>query len=81
MGFKYQMQGCCKPNEIMHVTMNHITSMIDMVKGSQAQEYLESTAEMLRNLVKNFNNYDYIFARQEIFKFFQEKHIKVSLFI
>lgn len=54
----------------MHVTMNHITSMIDMVKGSQAQEYLESTAEMLRNLVKNFNNYDYIFARQEIFKFF-----------
>jgi hypothetical protein len=45
MGFKLQMQSCCKASEVMHVTMNHIETMIEMVKGSQAHEYLSATAE------------------------------------
>lgn len=44
MGFKWQMQSCCKPAEILHVTMEHINTMIFMVKhGSNAANLLENT--------------------------------------
>jgi hypothetical protein len=70
MGFKWQMQSCCKPVEIYHVTMKHLTTMMEMVPNSQAAEYLENTANRLKALCESFTHYDYIMTRQEIYKFF-----------
>lgn len=41
MGFKLQMQSCCKAKECLFVTTNHIETMINLVKGSQANDYLD----------------------------------------
>ena len=40
MGFKYQMQLACKGVEIMHITMKHISTMMELVPGSDACSYL-----------------------------------------
>lgn len=63
MGFKLQMQSCCKPAEVYHVTMNHVNSMIEMVKGSTANDYLDTTAAALKKCVENFSHFDYIYVR------------------
>ena len=63
MGFKLQMQSCCKAKEVLHVTMNHIDTMIELVKGSTANDYLDKTAALLKKLVGNFTNFDYIYLR------------------
>ena len=81
MGFKYQMQQCCQPKELFYVALKHLTTMAEMVKGTQALDYLNNTTDQLKKLVKTYSTFDYIYTKQEIFKFFQEKHIKVSLFI
>ena len=56
--------------------------MIYMINpGTKASDLLENCAKMLKQLSEGFSTYDYIHLRQEVFKFFAERHTKVSLFI
>ena len=81
MGFKYQCQACCKPIEIHHLTLKHIYTMCDLVKDSPAEWLLRECAVRLKDLSETFSAYDHFVIRQQVFKFFEDKHIKVSLFI
>ena len=55
--------------------------MCDLVKDSPAEWLLRATAVKLKDLADTFTAYDFFIIRQQVFKFFEDKHIKVSLFI
>jgi hypothetical protein len=81
MGIKYQVLQCCTPDEIYHITITHLTQMAALVKGSPSEVLVNDTMSQFKSLAQTFKAYDYMIIKQQMFKFFQDKHIKVSLFI
>ena len=55
--------------------------MADLIKGSAVESYVTDTMNQFKALTSNFTAYDMMIVKQQIYKFFQDKHIKVSLFI
>jgi hypothetical protein len=53
--------------------------MIDA--NTEASKLIEETKSKFVLLVNQFNSYDFSVVKQQLFKFYQDKHIKVSLFI
>jgi len=81
MGLKYQIVSCTFPEEIYQVTINHLNTVAGIVKGSASETLVTDTINLLQSTTATFGSYDYIVVRQSLLKFFQGKHIKVSLFI
>jgi predicted ATP-grasp superfamily ATP-dependent carboligase len=52
-----------------------------LVKGSASEQLVQESMSMFKSLAQSFKAYDYIIIRQLMSKFYQDKHIKVSLFI
>jgi hypothetical protein len=50
-------------------------------EGSEAEKLVVQMTTKLNSLVSKFNAYDYIIMKQQMLKFFDERNIKVSLFI
>lgn len=81
MGLKYQTQQSVQPEEIFHFTVKHLNLVLKLVENSEAVTDVENALRLLTEMCKNFNAYDYQVVRQQIYKFFEDRHIKVSLFI
>mmetsp|Transcript_1912 Transcript_1912/g.1362 ORF Transcript_1912/g.1362 Transcript_1912/m.1362 type:complete len:98 (+) Transcript_1912:261-554(+) len=81
MGFKFQVTSVASPDELFFVTMTHLNTIADLVKGSSAEVLVNDCSNYFKDLVAGFNAFDYIILRQELSRFMQDKHIKVSLFI
>jgi len=43
MGMKYQVLSCATPDEIYHVTLTHLQSIADLIKGSAAEVLVNDT--------------------------------------
>jgi hypothetical protein len=81
MGVKMQTLCIKYPEELLHVTINHIESMISLVKGS-SKHLLRS--KLLARFVDQFSDYrPYHFAqlRRTLLDFFIDKSIRVSVLI
>lgn len=81
MGVKYQCLSCSSPDEIYHVTLTHMQSIAELIKGSAAEVLVNDTMSQFKAMTGNYSAWDMIVVRQQLCKFFQDKHIKVSLFI
>ena len=81
MGVKWQIVQTVTPEEIYHVTMTHLEEVGKIIQGTQGEEYVDSAKELFVNMCKNFTGYDYMIIKQQLLSFFQDRHIKVSLFI
>ena len=81
MGVKYQVLSCASPDEIYNVTLTHLTQISALIKGSTVEGLVNDTISQFKEMALKFNAYDYMIIRQQLYKFFQDKHIKVSLFI
>lgn len=55
--------------------------MAALVKGSPAEALINESISAFKSLSQSFKAYDYMIIKQQLMKFFQDKHIKVSLFI
>ena len=55
--------------------------MCDLVKDSPAEWLLRETAVRFKDLTQDYSAYDFFILKQQVFRFFEDKHIKVSLFI
>lgn len=50
-------------------------------KGTEAYQLIEECKASFVLLVNQLNSYDFHIIKTQVFKFYQDKHIKVSLFI
>lgn len=81
MGLKYQVQMTVQPEELYFITINHLKTMQTLVAGTQAEEHVIQAKQKFEAMCASFGAYDWMVIRQQMYKFFEDRHIKVSLFI
>ncbi len=81
MGVKYQVLMTTSPEEVYHIVLTHLTEVANLIKGSPVEALVNDAITQLKVMVKDFKAYDFMIIKQVIMRFFQDKHIKVSLFI
>lgn len=82
MGVKMQTLCAKYPDELLHITLNHIDTMITLVNGSDIEVPLRS--RLLNLVTEHYSRYKpYQFAqlRRTVLDFFIEKNVRVSLFL
>lgn len=82
MGVKHQTVCCTAPNELLQVTLNHLDNILLMVPQQATAHQLASHARSL--LLARYSSYSvgqYATVRQELASFFQDRRVKVSLFL
>eukprot|EP00927_Polykrikos_kofoidii_P038013 TRINITY_DN3225_c0_g2_i1.p1 TRINITY_DN3225_c0_g2~~TRINITY_DN3225_c0_g2_i1.p1 ORF type:complete len:400 (-),score=74.56 TRINITY_DN3225_c0_g2_i1:165-1295(-) len=82
MGFKYQIISCVQPRDIVDVTMNHLEALKKLV-GSHTQliELLDECVRQINLAYGNMSFADFNALRQSLCAFFQDRKVKVSLFL
>lgn len=63
------------------MTLTHLREMASLVKGSASEVLINDCVTQFKALAERFTSYDYLILKQQLARFFQDKHIKVSLFI
>eukprot|EP00668_Euglena_longa_P011244 GGOE01013633.1.p1 GENE.GGOE01013633.1~~GGOE01013633.1.p1 ORF type:complete len:379 (-),score=69.62 GGOE01013633.1:281-1417(-) len=82
MGFKYQLVSCCHPRELVDVTLNHLETIRTSIESSsRTADLLDTAIAQVIKLCQEISNSEFAQIRQTLAKFFQDKHIKVSLFL
>jgi len=82
MGFKYQVMACMAPSELLDITHNHLDVLKRLV-GSNASvfELLEECTRQLQVGYATMSAADFNQMRQSLCTFFQDRKVKVSLFL
>mmetsp|Transcript_40029 Transcript_40029/g.66654 ORF Transcript_40029/g.66654 Transcript_40029/m.66654 type:complete len:378 (+) Transcript_40029:36-1169(+) len=82
MGFKHQIVTCTHPRELIEVTLNHLESIRASVESNpQTVELVDGAISQVVKLCSEISNSEFAQIRQSLAKFFQDKRIKVSLFL
>jgi hypothetical protein len=55
--------------------------MFELIRGTQAEVNITDAKSKLVEMCAKYTPYDFIVVRQYMYKFFEGRHIKVSLFI
>ncbi|KAI1231247.1 hypothetical protein IHE44_0008185 [Lamprotornis superbus] len=82
MAFKYQVLLCPRPRDILLVTFNHLDAIKDFISDSPG--ILNQVDETFRRLIETYNclsDGEFQLIRQTLLIFFQDMHIRVSLFL
>eukprot|EP00993_Chasmostoma_nieuportense_P001249 NODE_2147_length_1267_cov_117.563158_g2041_i0.p1 GENE.NODE_2147_length_1267_cov_117.563158_g2041_i0~~NODE_2147_length_1267_cov_117.563158_g2041_i0.p1 ORF type:complete len:376 (-),score=106.31 NODE_2147_length_1267_cov_117.563158_g2041_i0:82-1209(-) len=82
MGLKYQMVACTHPRELVEVTLNHMDSIKNSIDSSGLTvEQVDSTLGLITKMCTELSSAEFAQIRQSLTSFFQDKKIKVSLFL
>uniref|UniRef100_A0A8C5LTX1 Organic solute carrier partner 1 n=1 Tax=Leptobrachium leishanense TaxID=445787 RepID=A0A8C5LTX1_9ANUR len=82
MAFKYQVLLCPRPKDILLVTFNHMDAIKDFIRESPS--ILNQVEETFRQLIDTYNSIpagEFQLIRQTLLIFFQDMHIRVSIFL
>lgn len=82
MAFKYQVLLCTRPKDILLVSFNHMDAIKDFVKDSPS--ILSQVDETFRHLIEMYtplSSGEFQLIRQTLLIFFQDMHIRVSIFL
>uniref|UniRef100_A0A8C3NH56 Uncharacterized protein n=1 Tax=Geospiza parvula TaxID=87175 RepID=A0A8C3NH56_GEOPR len=82
MAFKYQVLLCPRPRDILLVTFNHLDAIKDFISNSPG--ILNQVDETFRRLIETYNplsDGEFQLIRQTLLIFFQDMHIRVSIFL
>ncbi|NWR96977.1 OSCP1 protein, partial [Motacilla alba] len=82
MAFKYQVLLCPRPRDILLVTFNHLDAIKDFISDSPG--ILNQVDETFRRLIETYNclsDGEFQLIRQTLLIFFQDMHIRVSIFL
>jgi hypothetical protein len=82
MGFKFQVMTVCQPRDLIQVTLNHLDALRAMVHTSSACVGLVD--DVHKNFIEAYGNFSFAAwarVRQKILAFFQDRRVKVSLFL
>lgn len=82
MGFKYQSVTCSHPSELFLITMNHVNYLKTLTEKNAAVHVLVQDAEArLKRMYGGLSMGAFAALRQAIASFFQDRRVKVSLFL
>lgn len=81
MGVKYQLISCKSPQQYLQITLNHLDSLIDLIRSDSVNTLVHDAISKSINLYSQITNGQWIQLEQVILAFFQGKKIKVSLFL
>lgn len=82
MGFKYQIISCFTPQEMIDVTLNHLNALKRLVASNPPlQDLLEECSKQIHSSYGNMLIADFNAMRQSLCTFFQDRKVKVSLFL
>lgn len=59
MGVKYQFMSCASPDDLYHVTLTHLHSIADLIKGSSAEILVNDTINSFKQMAQSMRAYDY----------------------
>ncbi|MCJ8728494.1 hypothetical protein PDJAM_G00005090 [Pangasius djambal] len=82
MAFKYQALLCPRPKDILLVTFNHMDAIKDFVRDTPS--ILSQVDETYRQLIEIYtplSGGEFQLIRQTLLIFFQDMHIRVSIFL
>eukprot|EP00928_Gymnodinium_smaydae_P047999 TRINITY_DN32048_c0_g1_i1.p1 TRINITY_DN32048_c0_g1~~TRINITY_DN32048_c0_g1_i1.p1 ORF type:complete len:372 (+),score=94.67 TRINITY_DN32048_c0_g1_i1:139-1254(+) len=82
MGFKYQIVSCQTSNELVDITRNHLDSLKQQCVGNK--QLMDLLDECIRQIDVNYGTMtsaDFSALRQSLCSFFQDRKVKVSLFL
>lgn len=81
MGVKYQVVCSTYPGELVDVTLNHIDSMRTIVDDKTLESLIDSFRDQFKKRYENLSVGEFMELRQTLHSFFQDRRIKVSLFL
>ncbi|TNN02164.1 hypothetical protein fugu_009651 [Takifugu bimaculatus] len=82
MAFKYQVLLCPRPKDILLVSFNHMDAIRDFVKDTPAiLNQVDETYQQLIEMYAPMTSGDFQLIRQTLLIFFQDMHIRVSIFL
>jgi len=82
MGFKYQIISCTSPQDMIDVTLNHLNALMKLVQSNpQLLELLEECMKQIHAAYGGMLLADFNAMRQSLCTFFQDRKVKVSLFL
>lgn len=81
MGSKYQVLATTNAEQLKDVSMNHLEALRHMVKSPEVIALLDAAIAAAQKLFESLLPGDWILLRQTLAKFFQDRRVKVSLFL
>ena len=81
MGVKHQIITSKSPQQFLQTTLNHLDSVIDMVKSESVTSLVQIAISKTIQTYSPLSTGNWMLLEQVIFSFYQGKKIKVSLFL
>ncbi|XP_065057182.1 protein OSCP1-like [Rhopilema esculentum] len=82
MAFKHQVSLCQRPQDILLITLNHLDAMREFVKENETVlQQVENVFALLKQHYGNLCPGQFQLIRMTILSFFQDMHIRVSIFL
>eukprot|EP00428_Durinskia_dybowskii_P084392 CAMPEP_0170441914 /NCGR_PEP_ID=MMETSP0117_2-20130122/47144_1 /TAXON_ID=400756 /ORGANISM="Durinskia baltica, Strain CSIRO CS-38" /LENGTH=348 /DNA_ID=CAMNT_0010702479 /DNA_START=179 /DNA_END=1222 /DNA_ORIENTATION=- len=81
MGVKYQLISCKCSQQYLQVTLNHLDSLMEMVRSEGVNDLIQVAITKAIELYTKLSNGNWVLLEQALMQFFQGKKIKVSLFL
>jgi hypothetical protein len=81
MGCKYQILSCGHPSDLLQISLNHLDALRKLVKQADVTKLVESCSKTFLDMFKDLKPADYAMLRHTLCRFFQDRRVKVSLFL
>lgn len=81
MGVKFQIISTTIPEELYHLTLKHLDEVSKLIAGTPSEQYVDDCRSQFVSMCKGFTAFDFTMIKQHLLAFFQDRHVKVSLFI
>lgn len=82
MAFKYQVSLALCPKDILLITLNHMDAIRNFVKGqSNIEQQVDHVYRLLLETYSPMSAGQFQLVRQTLLSFFQDMHIRVSIFL
>lgn len=81
MGLKYQVLQCASPQQYLHLLLNHLDTIAQLVDGVGSIDLLSETIDLSSTTFSALSIPQWIQLKHCLYKFIKGKKIKVSLFL
>ncbi|DAA30969.1 protein OSCP1 [Bos indicus] len=82
MAFKYQVLLCPRPKDVLLVTLNHLDAIKGLIQDSPTiLHQVDKTFRQLTDIYGGLSAGEFQLIRQTLLIFFQDLHIRVSIFL
>jgi len=66
---------------VYQISINHLDGLGKIIKEGSGMKLIENVKKTLISKLSKFNNNDFIVMRKELLRYFQDKVIRVSVFL